>query len=612
MKRYLASLIACVIAALAISETGTGETPQSITVPTRIDRVMVYHDRALVARRGEVRLKEAGVYDLVFRDLPSLIQDDSVRARADDNAQLKILDVEVRSYELEHSPDQKTRELRDRLQRLVDESRSIDDRLQVLQVEKEYLNEVKSSFLYGRQGGAQGDAAVRPYRLSIKEYEDMLDYLNRKHLENRNSAFQLQTGSGELKKKISVIQGELQKLQGSVSALFKKKLVKVTVESSGSASVAMEISYINYRVSWSPGYDIRVLTGESATEFTGYGVVSQSSGEDWNNAKVSYSTAQPAQRGWIPDLVPLYATLSSKVSRGAAGKIMKEKNISQHALNRSILDNIQGGAPEKSLEGEEALGDDGDVETQDKRLGSLVFDVPKRAQIPGDGSPHRTAISRHRFPVKFEYLSIPKLSPYAYLQALGKNTLDTPILQGALNIYMTSDFVGSSFTGNILPGEEFELMLGINENIRVTRTIEERHEKKAGFLSGGRKISYGFAIKVENYSGREITMNLVDQVPVSETSEIEVRDVSFSDNPQKKLKNGIVKWQFIMKSGQSKTVSFSFTVAAPENSEVAFFATKLPPSYYLQNLDAQRRDEYDQQQDEQIRKKAPALRQKMY
>ncbi|RPI88958.1 MAG: hypothetical protein EHM32_13260 [Spirochaetales bacterium] len=70
MKRYLASLVACVIAALAISETGTGETPQSITVPTRIDRVMVYHDRALVARRGEVRLKEAGVYDLVFRDLP--------------------------------------------------------------------------------------------------------------------------------------------------------------------------------------------------------------------------------------------------------------------------------------------------------------------------------------------------------------------------------------------------------------------------------------------------------------------------------------------------------------------------------------------------------------
>ncbi|RPI88957.1 MAG: DUF4140 domain-containing protein, partial [Spirochaetales bacterium] len=93
-----------------------------------------------------------------------MIQDDSVRARADDNAQVKILDVEVRSYELEHSPDQKTRELRDRLQRLVDESRSIDDRLQVLQVEKEYLNEVKSSFLYGRQGGAQGDAAVRPYR----------------------------------------------------------------------------------------------------------------------------------------------------------------------------------------------------------------------------------------------------------------------------------------------------------------------------------------------------------------------------------------------------------------------------------------------------------------
>ncbi|HDP79561.1 MAG TPA: mucoidy inhibitor MuiA family protein [Spirochaetes bacterium] len=612
MKRYIVPFIVCGMVALLVAERGAGETGKSVTVPSRIDRVMVYHDRALVTRRGEAQLKEPGVYDLVFRDLPSLIQDDSVRATADGKAPVKILDVEVRSYDLEHSPDEKTRQLRERLRTLLDESRSISDRLQVIQIEKDYLNEVKNSFLYGRQGGAEKDTAVRPYRLSIKEYEEMLDYLNRKHLENRANGFRLQAKSIEVGKKIAVVKGELEKLQGSESALYKKKLVKVTVETVRSVSLGMEISYINYRVNWNPGYDIRVLTAENATEFTGYGVVSHSSGEDWVNARVSYSTAQPARRGWIPDLVPLYATVSSKVVRGAVGKIMREKNISQQAMNRSILDNVLAESSEKPSDGEQALGEDGSMETQDKRLGSLVFDVPKRARIPGDGSPHRTAISRHRFPVKFEYLSIPKLSPYAYLQALGKNTLDTPILQGDLNIYMGSDFVGSSFTGNILPGEEFELMLGINENIRVRRTLEERHEKKGGFLSAGRKISYGFSIRVENYSGREIVMNLVDQIPVSETSEVEVRDVSFSDTPQKRLKNGIVKWQFPMKSGASKTIAFSFTVVAPENSEVAFFTTKLPPSQYLQNKDAQRRDEYEYQQQERIQKKAPALRQKMY
>ncbi len=612
MKRYILPLIACGIAVLCIGETGSGETARSITVPSRIDRVMVYHDRALVTRRGEVQLKEPGVYELVFRDLPSLLQDDSVRAKTGDNAQVKILDVEVRTYELEHSPDEQTRTLRERLQRLMDEFRTIRDRLQVLRIEKEYLDEVKHSFLYGRQSGGKTEGAVRPYRLTIKEYEEMLDYLNKKHLENRKNVFQLQAKSSEVNKRIAVVQGELQKLQGSGSALFQKKLVKVTVETGKSSSFAMEISYINYRVNWNPGYDIRVITVDNAMEFIGYGVVSQSSGEDWRNTRVSYSTAQPARRGWIPDLVPLYATVSSKVVRGMVGKRMREKNISQQAMNRSILDNIQGDTSKRTLDGEAALDDQGSIETQDKRLGSLVFDVPKRAQIPGDGSPHRTAISRHRFPVKFEYLSIPKLSPYAYMQALGKNTLDTPILQGGLNIYMGSDFVGSSYTGNILPGEEFELMLGINENIRVKRTLEERHEKKGGFLSGGRKISYAFSIKVENYSGKEIIMNLIDQIPVSETSAIEVRDVTFSDTPQKRLKNGIVKWQLKMKSGQSKTIAFSFVVVAPENSEVAFFTTKLPPSHYLQNLDAQQYDEYEQQQKEQIRRKVPALRQKMY
>lgn len=611
MNRYILTLIAWSMVALAPIVSGSGETTNTVTVPSRIDRVMVYQDRALVTRRGEAAIKEPGVYDLVFRDLPALLQDDSVRAKADDAAHVKILDVEVRTYELEHSPDEKTRTLRNSLQGLIDESQGIDDRLQVLKLEQEYLNEAKQSFLHAGAGGAKDGPAARLYKLSIKDYEEMLTYLNRKHLQNRKDAFQLQARSREVKKKIALVQGELQKLEGARSALFKKKLVKVTVETGKGAPLGMEITYINYRVGWNPGYDIRVLTGENATEFMGYGVVSQSSGEDWKDAKVSYSTAQPAQRGWLPDLVPLYATLSSRIVDTVPARRMKETNVSQQAFNRSILDNVQAESPGEADDGEEALKEDGTVETQDKRLGSLVFHAPKRAAIPSDGSPHRTAISRHRFPVKFEYLSIPKLSPFAYLQALGKNTLDTPILRGDLNIFMESDFVGSSYTGNILPGEEFELMLGVNENIRVTRVLEERHEKKGGFLSGGRKISYGFSIKVENYSGKEITMNLVDQIPVSEISEIEVRDVTFSDRPEKSLKNGIVKWQLGMKSGQSKTITFSFTVVAPENSEVAFFTTKLPPSYYLQNKDMQR-NEYDSQKSEETQKKAPALRSKMY
>ncbi len=587
-----------------------GRSVKEMVIATKIDRVMVYQDRALITRRGMVNPENSGTCNMVFKDLPSLLQDGSVRAKVYNSRNVRILDVEVRSYKLTKSPDKKTRELQERLTQLNDNKIKISHRIQVLDLERSYLKDARDSFLGSWQKQKEG-AAVQPRSLQIEDYEKMLNYLNKKHLSNRDDAFRFNARLHEVESKITVLKGELSKLYGGGSAIQNKKMVKVTLDIKKKQPFTVELSYINYRINWNPGYDIRVLTGAGKTEFTGYGIVSQSSGEDWNNAKVSYSTAKPAQRGWLPDLIPLYATTSSKVSRRAGGKGLRQSIQSQNAFNRSMLDNVSKDKENEKEDNDGILEDRATVKTQDKRTGTLVFNVPKRSSIPSDGSPHRTAISRHDFPVKFEYLSIPKLSPYAYLQALGKNTLETPILQGDLNIFMGNDFVGSSYTGNILPGEDFELMLGVNENIRVTRTLEEKHEKAAGFLGSSRDISYKFLIKIENYSGRNITMNVIDQIPVSETDEIILKDVSFSHKPAKKHKKGIVKWQFKMKSKETINLTFSFTAAVPKDRDLAFFRTKMPPSLYLQNKAVQR-DEYDIREMKEKRKKAPALRQKMY
>jgi uncharacterized protein (TIGR02231 family) len=238
-----------------------------------------------------------------------------------------------------------------------------------------------------------------------------------------------------------------------------------------------------------------------------------------------------------------------------------------------------------------------------------VFQVPKRADIPSDGSAHRTAISRQTFPVKFEYICTPKLSPYAYLQAVGTNTLAAPILRGDLNIFMGNDFVGSSYTDNILPGEDFELVLSVNENIRVTRSLEEKEEKEAGFLGGTKRIDYRFLIKIENYSGSDIIMNIFDQIPVSRTSEIEIKNVAFSREPQRKDVKGICKWQFPMKPKETVNLTFSFTVAVPKDKEAAFFRTKLSPAMYLDQLSTGAAEEYDMNEYKR-QEKAPALRMK--
>jgi uncharacterized protein (TIGR02231 family) len=326
------------------------------------------------------------------------------------------------------------------------------------------------------------------------------------------------------------------------------------------------------------------------------------------NSQVAFSTAQPAIRGYLPELIPIYAVLASKIPQRPAGR-SKTGYASQQQMNKAILDNIGQGEEARKPRGDNIVLDSAEERGSSRQVGSLVFQVPKRADIPSDGSAHRTAISRQTFPVKFEYVCTPKLSPYAYLQAVGTNSLVAPILRGDLNIFMGNDFVGSSYTDNILPGEDFELVLSVNENIRVKRTLEEKEEKEAGFLGGTKRIDYRFLIKIENYSGGDIIMNIFDQVPVSRTSEIEIKNIAFSHEPLKKDVKGICKWQFSMKPKEVVNLTFSFTVTVPKDKDAAFFRTKLSPAQYLDQLSTGAAEEYDM--DEYKKKdKAPALRMK--
>ncbi len=583
------------------------EQKKGLAPDTKVDRVMVYHDRALVTRVARCADLDPGTYEIRFNNMPGMLVDESVRARII-GADVKILDVEVRSLHLEQSPERLVNEQQRILLELEEAKRRIASDISILKDSNEYLKGVRDSFLDIPKAGSGKDGLVRPKeRISIADYEKMLVFLKTKQRENAAALQQEQKNLREVEKKIALAREKLSKMSGTAEGLPRKKFIKVTAELQRRGSFDMEISYINQRISWKPGYDIRVFPEEKKTEFVGYGIVAQSSGEDWTNSLISFSTAQPAVRGYMPELIPIYATLASKIPQRPAGR-SKMGYASQQQMNKALLDNIEQAETARKRP-DDALVQETAAAGGSRQVGSLVFQVPKRADIPSDGSAHRTAISRQTLPVRFEYVCTPKLSPYAYLQAVGTNTLAAPILKGDLNIFMANDFVGSSYTDNILPGEDFELVLSVNENIRVKRSLEEKDEKEAGFLGGTRKIDYRFLIKIENYSGGDIVMNIFDQIPVSRTSEIEIRNVSFSHEPQKRDVKGICKWQFAMKPKETINLTFSFTVTVPKDKEAAFFRTNLSPAQYLDQLSTGAAEEYDM--DEYKKKdKAPALRMK--
>ena len=202
---------------------------------------------------------------------------------------------------------------------------------------------------------------------------------------------------------------------------------------------------------------------------------------------------------------------------------------------------------------------------------SVVFHTPKRVDILADGAPHRTSLWTNKLPVRFEYISTPKISPYVYLRALGINKMDTPILRGEINVFMGSDFIGSSQTSSILPDEEFELTLTVDENLRVKRKLEEKEEKGPGFFGSSKHITYSFIIELENYKKENSIVTLVDQIPVSQNENITVELGACSEQPMEKGKDGKLKWKFDLKPKETKKLTFSFVVAVPKNYDPAFY-----------------------------------------
>ena len=530
-RAFLCVLLLSGCARLDAQDSKIGNTE----TPSRIERALVYQDRVLITRRtGPISLKR-GCQEIFFSNLPVSLRDESVRAEVIGGSGIRVIDVEVKLYHLEKVAEKKLQQLKERLLRSQDEETVIQNRIRLIRFRRNYLHGVKKHFLSRGSGEKRNSAGGR---MGPKEYNAMLAYLLQGLGETLNALRLEKKKLRTVHEKIRFLSVQLHQARIARRASAKRKLVKVNLDAKSRETVRVEISYINFNVSWKPRYDIRVFRNRKETHFSGYGIVSQNSGEDWKNVALSFSTALPAVQARVPEIKPVYAVLTS--GRGGA-------NIASQEENRSS---------KKSFT---------------KKSGSQIFNAAKKTNIPADGSPHRTTISRHVFPVTFEYLSIPRLTDHVYLRALGKNVMPHPILSGDLHIFMGNDFMGSAYTENILPGEDFELTLNANEKIRVTRKLEESASESGGLFSSSRIFTYSYSIKAENYSGESITLNIIDQKPISKSEKLKIKPAKYSIQPVLETKKGVVKWRLRMSPGEKKTITYSFKIEVPKKSAPAFY-----------------------------------------
>jgi uncharacterized protein (TIGR02231 family) len=518
-----------------------------------ITAVTVFRDGARVLRTGVLEMP-AGLQDVVVRGLPASADPASVRVavRGRDAA---LLEVEVeRGYGADPVRAEVVRlrseveSCRDAVQALADEDTAERARLGFA----DHLSEAAATAL----ARAVGSGGAGPDELN--QMAGHLAATTASALERRRDiAARTRHAERELR---AAEQRLADAEQRTGAAEFTE--VSAAIEATAATSIEVELAYHVPGASWQPLYDLG-LSGELLT-VSYLAQVIQRTGEDWPAVPLALSTARRGRHSELPELEPWYLSRrspepSSGSRRPARAAMLSAGGPAEDAVSAGFAAAAQPvrapqAAPLTAEVGESAAGQ--------------VYRVPRPLAVPADGNPHKTTISRFDLDAALDHLAVPVLAPEAYLRATMTNTSPLLLLAGPARIFHDGQYAGETALATIAAGEEFELQLGVDEQIRIERKLHRRATSKA-VIGGTRTVDIAYETTIENHRPGHARISVHDHIPVSADAEIKVRLREASPSPAGQTDLGELTWQLALPPGQSATIRYRFTVEHPAQLSVA-------------------------------------------
>jgi uncharacterized protein (TIGR02231 family) len=383
--------------------------------------------------------------------------------------------------------------------------------------------------------------------------------------------------------------------------------VVVTLSSNQQGEVELEVSYIITNASWKPIYDVRVNSSEKKLELTYYGIITQSTEEDWIDTAVSLSTAEPNTSASPPPLqrMNLYLVYP-QAPRSFAAKSSRARKSDMRAKEMlydecddyeqtESLDMIQdmvslsrSAIPEKkAVSVVETTSEQGAIST--------VFHIPRNTSIPSDGAPHKVTITTLTFDVELSYSTVPKLDTNAYLKVKTMNTSNYPFLPGDMNVFVDNNFVSQGTVPACNPNEEFSNYLGGDPSVRIQYATPKKFTESIGLLKSNSKVSVERKTTVKNTKPTEVTITIEDQVPYSDDEKVKVNITNPKiTQPADKGKEVVLKNVKISDTIVASTVKLNksqnieWTLTIPPTTEVIIdlnYNVSWPTSTYI-NVDS--------------------------
>lgn len=535
------------LALLLIAPPATAATALETTAA--ITGVTVYRDRALTRRTATVRLMP-GANLVAVKDLPALLQDDSVRIDGTGTAGVTITGIEVRRQFLDQTAEKRVRELEEEIRKLEREVGRLDSRTAGVVAQKNFVESLRNAW----SDRLSKELAVR--RPTAAELTDVMGFVGNNVTRLDDQGRDIETEKQRLLAAIDTLKRRKNEATGSQRK--ESKVVEVAVDARREGTFTLELSAVVRQTGWEPAYDVRLADDGKSAELVYRAQVRQQTGEDWNNVSLTLSTARPAAGGAPPELHPWRLSFPRPLPVMASPSPRPATFMARKALPMQEAADRNGTAEEAPAAFQTADVDTGAT--------SVNFRVPKPVSIAADGSRHAAVISMINLPVTTDHVAVPKLAQGAWLAAELVNTTPYPLLPGEIRIFTGATFTGSAAMKKVAAGEKFVLPFGSDDQIIVRREEQKQH-REAG-LFGDNRMIYRYRIIVENLRRETRTVTVKDQLPLAENSEIKVSLEETGVKPDERKEDGTIAWKLTLAPGEKREFTFGIVVDYPKDREV--------------------------------------------
>lgn len=259
----------------------------STRVSLPVEHVTVFGDRARVTRAGRVTPRDGQV---VLPFLPVTVEPASIRV---EGKGLEVERVSVRRVERAELPEGEARTLVKAIAQAERELQAIDARLAVIEEERRFVQSLQP-----RASPVEG---ALPMALTFEPsgWTSALGFLDTRAQTLAAAVVPVQV---ERMKKIR----ELDRLRERANQLLADATgqpgYEVTAQVKGGREGSLELIYVVANARWFPRYDVRFDPDAQQISLALGALVSQETGEDWVDARLTLSTAVPASTATLPRL----------------------------------------------------------------------------------------------------------------------------------------------------------------------------------------------------------------------------------------------------------------------------------------------------------------------